>query len=185
MINSPKLAQVLSVSLSPVYGFHKNKALVIQLLAGCGVAGDAHCGKTVKHRSRVRVDPSQANLRQVHLIQSELFNELKEKNFEVAAGDLGENITTQGIDLLQLPKGSRLRLGREAEIEITGLRNPCKQLDDYKSGLMSALLDRDRQGHLLRKAGVMAIVLKSGSVAAGDEIRLTLPPQPHLALKPV
>jgi MOSC domain-containing protein YiiM len=157
----------------------------IQLLAGLGVAGDAHQGETVKHRSRVKRDPSQPNLRQVHLIHAELHDELRQSGFDVAPGQMGENVTTRGIDLLGLPAGTRLHLGDAATVEVTGLRNPCAQLDGIQPGLMAATLDRDEQGQLIRKAGVMAIVLTGGEVRPGHPIRVELPPEPHRPLEPV
>jgi MOSC domain-containing protein YiiM len=178
-------AIVEAVSCSPIHSLSKGNQLAIQLLAGLGVAGDAHAGVTVKHRSRVARDPHQPNLRQVHLIHSELHTELREAGFEVAAGQMGENITTRGIDLLGLPTGTRLRLGEEAIVEITGLRTPCAQLDQIQPGLMAAVLGRDEQGNLIRKAGVMGIVVASGLVRPGDPIRIELPPIPHRPLEPV
>jgi MOSC domain-containing protein YiiM len=157
----------------------------IRLLAGLGVEGDAHLGATVKHRSRVRRDPSQPNLRQVHLLHAELFDELHAAGFELTPGLIGENVTTSGIDLLGLPTGTRLQLGNQALVEITGLRNPCVQLNDVQPGLMAATLGRDGEGNLVRKAGVMAIVLTGGEVFSGDPIRITLPPEPHQPLVPV
>jgi MOSC domain-containing protein YiiM len=157
----------------------------IRLLAGLGVEGDAHMGVTVKHRSRVARDPSQPNLRQVHLIHAELHDELRASGFTVQAGEMGENITTRGIDLLRLPVGTRLHLGAAAVVEITGLRNPCTQLDRLQPGLMEAVLDRDAQGHLVRKAGVMGVVRSSGDVWPTDPIRVELPPEPHQPLGPV
>jgi MOSC domain-containing protein YiiM len=176
---------VLAVSRSASHSLSKGGQLAIQLLAGLGVADDAHAGVTVQHRSRVARDPSQPNLRQVHLIHAELHEELRARGFDVTAGQMGENITTQGIDLLGLPTGARLRLGDEAVIEITGLRNPCKQLESIQSGLMAAVLDRDANGALIRKAGVMAIVLVSGMVRPGDDIAVELPPPPYIPLHPV
>ncbi len=155
------------------------------LLAGLGVDGDAHLGTTVKHRSRVARDPNQPNLRQVHLIHAELHDELQASGFAVTAGTLGENITTRGLDLLGLPTGARLHIGDTSVVEITGLRNPCAQLDNYQKGLTAAVLDRDAEGKLIRKAGVMGIVLEGGEVRAGDGIRVELPPLPHRALEKV
>jgi MOSC domain-containing protein YiiM len=149
------------------------------------VEGDAHLGETVKHRSRVARDPSQPNLRQVHLIHAELHDELRAAGFAVSAGQMGENVTTRGIDLLGLPTGTRLRLGKTAVVEVTGLRNPCIQLDRFQSGLMAAVLGRDEHGALIRKAGVMAIVLVDGEVRPGDPIIVELPPAPHRSLEPV
>jgi MOSC domain-containing protein YiiM len=157
----------------------------IKLLAGLGVEGDAHLGKTIKHRSRVARDPSELNLRQVHLIHAELHDELRAAGFVMAPGEMGENITTRGIDLLSLPSGTRLRLGDAAIIEVTGLRNPCRQLDGLRPGLMAATLDRDAEGNLIRKAGVMAVVIEGGIVHAGDKIGVELPVAPYQPLKPV
>jgi MOSC domain-containing protein YiiM len=142
-------------------------------------------GETVKHRSRVAKDPTQPNLRQVHLIHEELFDELRPKNFTVRPGDMGENVTTRGIDLLSLPAGTRLHLGDSAVVEITGLRNPCIQIDRFQQGLMAATLDKDANGNLIRKAGVMSVVLAEGDVRAGDTIRIELPDSPHIPLAPV
>jgi MOSC domain-containing protein YiiM len=157
----------------------------IRLLAGLGVEDDAHMGVTVQHRSRVARDPSQPNLRQVHLIHAELHDELRARGFAVRAGEMGENITTRGVDLLRLPVGTRLHLGPTAIIEITGLRNPCAQLDRLQSGLREAVLDHDAQGDLVRKAGVMGIVLIGGEVQAADPIRIEWPTEPHQPLQPV
>ena len=153
--------------------------MFIRLVEGLGVEGDAHSGATVKHRSRVARDPSQPNLRQVHLIHNELLEELRAAGFDVAPSDLGENVTTQGIDLLALPRGSRLRLGSDAIVEITGLRNPCAQLDKFQKGLTAAVLDRDDAGNLVRKSGVMAVVISSGIVQVADPIVVELPALPH------
>ena len=166
---------VTAVSFSGSHTFTKPNRLAIRLVAGLGVEGDAHLGVTVKHRSRVRQDPTAPNLRQVHLIQEELFAELRAGGFAVEPGAIGENVTTRGIDLLGLPTGTRLRLGPDAVIEITGLRNPCRQLDAFQPGLMAATLDRDAAGRLIRKAGVMAIVIHGGDVQPGDAIAVELP----------
>ena len=179
------MSVVTAVSLSRGHHFSKPNALSIRLLAGLGVEGDAHAGVTVKHRSRVRRDPTQPNLRQVHLVHSELFDELHEKGFAVAPGDIGENVTTRGIDLLALPTGTKLRLGETATVEITGLRNPCVQLDNFRKGLMAATLDKDADGNLIRKAGVMGVVLAGGEVRPGDAIAVELPTSPHRPLRPV
>lgn len=168
-------------------GHHFSKPLLpaIRLLAGLGVEGDAHCGETVKHRSRVAVDPTQPNLRQVHLIHTELFDELAAGGFSLRPGDMGENVTTRGIDLLALPVGARLQLGPEALVEVTGLRNPCVQIEAFQPGLLKAVLGRDANGKLIRKAGIMAIVLASGEVRPGDSVGVTLPALPHRALERV
>lgn len=176
--------RVVSVSRAATHGFSKSACAEIRLIAGEGVEGDAHRGITVKHRSRVAVDPSQPNLRQVHLVHGELFEDAVVAPFALRPGDIGENILTRGIDLLALPRGARLTLG-EAEIEITGLRNPCSQLDAYRSGLTQAMLGRDASGGLVRKAGVMAIVLRGGVVKPGDAIAVALPPEPHQTLERV
>ena len=176
---------VAAVSRSPTHSLSKPNADGIRLLAGLGVEGDAHQGATVKHRSRVAKNPATPNLRQVHLIHTELFEELRTRGFTVSPGLMGENVTTTGIDLLALPTGTRLHLGGEAVVEITGLRNPCRQLDSLQSGLMVATLDRDGDGNLIRKAGIMAIVVSGGVVRQGDPIRIELPPLPHHLLMPV
>jgi MOSC domain-containing protein YiiM len=176
---------VEAVSRSATHTFGKPRRDRIRLVAGLGVDGDAHLGETVKHRSRVARDPSQPNLRQVHLIHAELHDELRSGGFTVEAGDMGENVTTRGIDLLSLPVGTRLCLGRSAVVEVTGLRNPCSQLDAFQPGLMRAVLDRDADGNVVRKAGIMAIVLTGGDVHPGDAIRIELPPPPHRPLYPV
>ncbi len=178
-------AVVVAVSRSEAHSFHKENAASIRLIAGFGVEGDAHAGATVKHRSRVAQDPTQPNLRQVHLIHAELFEELREQGFDVAPGQLGENVTTQGIALLGLPTGTRLHLGESAVVEITGLRNPCEQIDAFRPGLLSAVLGRDACGGLVRKAGVMGIVLTGGEVKPGDALRVELPPEPHRPLERV
>jgi MOSC domain-containing protein YiiM len=176
---------VVAVSRSKSHSFSKSTEMSIRLLKGLGVEGDAHMGETVKHRSRVRVDPTQPNLRQVHLVHAELHDELKAAGFRVHPGDIGENITTSGIDLLGLPTGAVLRIGATAVIRITGLRNPCKQLDGFQEGLTAAVLDRDAAGNLVRKAGIMAVVLEGGEVVPGDPIAVEFPPEPHLPLAPV
>jgi MOSC domain-containing protein YiiM len=176
---------VVAVSRSPTHTFSKANQNSIRLLAGLGVEGDAHMGETVKHRSRVAVDPTQPNLRQVHLIHAELIDELQAANFSVLPGQMGENITTRGVDLLSLPTGARLHIGDTSVVEVTGLRNPCVQLDQFQSGLRAAVLDRDQQGNLIRKAGVMGIVLASGEVKPGDLIHAELPRQPYRALERV
>lgn len=176
---------VTAVSIGPGHAFSKDGAPQIRLLAGLGVEGDAHLGVSVQHRSRVVRDPSAPNLRQVHLMQAELHAELAAAGFTVRPGDLGENVTTAGVDLLALPTGSRLRLGQHAVVELTGLRNPCVQMDRFASGLMAAVLDRDPHGRLVRKAGVMAVVATGGDVRPGDEVTLVLPALPRHPLEPV
>ena len=179
------MAKVFAVSLRAGHHFGKTPSLLIRLLPGLGVAGDAHMGATVKHRSRVRKDPTQPNLRQVHLIHAELFDELHARGFPVCPGELGENITTSGIDLLALPARTRLHLGAMAVVEITGLRNPCSQIDKFQKGLMQATLERDSRGNLIRKAGVMGVVISEGEVRPGDPILAELPAEAHEPLVPV
>jgi len=175
-------ARVVAVAAAPAHGFSKPTRGSIRLLPGLGVEGDAHCGETVKHRSRVARDPTQPNLRQVHLIGSELIAELQAAGFAVHPGTMGENVTTAGIDLLSLPVRTRLRLGPEGVVEITGLRNPCLQLDRYEKGLMKAVLGRGPSGELIRKAGIMATVVSGGTVRPGDPVDLLLPALPHVPL---
>lgn len=176
---------VEAVSVSPTHTMSKPNQPGIRLLEGLGVEGDAHMGETVKHRSRVARDPTQPNLRQVHLIHAELHDELRAQGFDLAAGQMGENVTTRGVDLLALPTGARLHIGSDAVVEITGLRNPCVQLDGIQNGLMAAVLDRDEKGNLIRKAGVMAIVLTTGNIRPGDTIRVEMAAAPHAPLQPV
>jgi MOSC domain-containing protein YiiM len=176
---------VTAVSRSASHTMVKPNHESIHLLCGLGVEGDAHLGETVKHRSRVRRDPSQPNLRQVHLIHEELHEELRRAGFTVVPGQMGENVTTRGVDLLGLPAGTRLHLGDGAVVEVTGLRNPCVQLDRLQPGLMAAALGRDQQGGLIRKSGIMSIVLADGDVRPGDPIRVELPPEPHGPLEAV
>src|SRR5215831_5582389 len=176
---------VMAVCRSPKHTMSKPHERAIRLVAGLGVDGDAHQGKTVKHRSRVARNPDQPNLRQVHLIHAELHDELRATGFDISAGQMGENVTTRDVDLLALPTGTRLRLGETAVIEITGLRNPCAQLDKIQQGLMAATLGHDDRGNLIRKAGVMSIVLTGGEVRPGDSVEVELPPLPHRPLQPV
>ena len=173
---------VESVSRSRSHHFSKPPELCIRLVAGHGVEGDAHYGTTVKHIHRVKQDPTQPNLRQVHLMHAELFDELRSRGFTVGAGELGENITTRGLDVLALPRGTRLHIGKEAVVEVTGLRNPCVQIDRFQKGLLDAVLDRDDGGALVRKSGIMSIVIAGGDVYPGDAIEVTLPPEPYLPL---
>jgi MOSC domain-containing protein YiiM len=170
---------VVAVSKSSAHTFSKFPCESIELLAGLGAKGDAHLGETVKHRSRVKADPTEPNLRQLHLLHEELLDALRDRGFDVQHGSIGENITTRGIDLLALPRRTRLLIGQRAVVEITGLRNPCKQLDDYQNGLLNAVLERRGDGTLIRKAGVMGIVVVDGVIKPGDEIHVTLPAQPH------
>ena len=174
-----------SVNSSPGHTLKKPARSVIRLIEGIGIADDAHAGRTIKHRSRVRRDAAQPNLRQVHLIHAELHDELRERGFQVGAGEMGENVTPRGLAVLDLPTGTRLSLGADAVVEVTGLRNPCKQLERLQSGLMAAVLDRDAGGEPVRKAGIMAVVVASGDVRPGDPIGVELPALPHRRLEPV
>jgi MOSC domain-containing protein YiiM len=176
---------VTAVSCSPAHEFTKHNVSCIELVAGLGVRGDSHLGVLVQHRVRVREDPSRPNLRQVHLIHEELFEELRAAGYALKPGDIGDNVTTRGLALLNLPTGTRLHLGAEAVVEVTGLRNPCRQVDGFQPGLMAALLGRDSEGNLVRKSGIMGIVLAGGEVRPGDLIAVELPPEPHRPLKPV
>ncbi|WP_299519617.1 MOSC domain-containing protein [uncultured Serinicoccus sp.] len=177
-------SRVLAVQLSPVHEFRKEPVAEIELVEGYGVRGDAHAGVTVQHLHRVKKDPKAPNLRQVHLIHAELFDDLAELGHTVRPGDLGENVTTTGIDLLALARGTRLTLG-EAEVEVTGLRNPCYQIDDFQPGLLKQVLRRHGDGAVERLTGVMAVVTRGGTVRPGDQIRVAVPDGPLVALSPV
>lgn len=176
---------VTAVSSNAEYAFTKPNRDSVTLLAGLGVEGDIHAGVTVRHRSRVAQDPTQPNLRQVHLIHEELFAELRTAGFEVVAGELGENITTRGLDLLGLPVGTLLRVGDDAVLEVTGLRNPCLQIDHFQEGLLKQVVGRDAAGAVVRKAGIMSVVLEGGVVRPGDTIEVELPAEPHRPLERV
>jgi MOSC domain-containing protein YiiM len=178
-------ARVVTVAKAPGHGFSKQVTSEIRIIAGMGVEGDAHAGALVRHRSRVDADPGQPNLRQVHLIHAELFDELATKGFAIAPAQLGENVTTCGIDLLGLPRGALLRLGAEVVLEITGLRNPCAQIEAFSPGLLGAVLDRGPKGEPVRKSGIMAIALSGGTIRPGDRIIAILPPLPHHPLERV
>ncbi|UQN05954.1 MOSC domain-containing protein [Deinococcus sp. QL22] len=176
---------IVSVAASPTHSFSKQPLPGVQLLAGLGVQGDAHAGHSVQHRSRVAADPTQPNLRQVHLIHGELLDELNAAGFDIQPGDLGENVLTRGLDLLALPVGTRLHVGAEAVIEVTGLRNPCSQIEAFRPGLLAAVLGRDEAGNVIRKAGIMGVVAVGGEIRLGDSVQVELPPLPHRALERV
>ena len=179
-------AIVTAVSRSPKHTMAKPSELSVRLLAGLGVEGDAHAGETVQHRSRWKRGVTLPNLRQVHLIHAELHDELRLAGYDVAPGEMGENVTTRGIDLLGLPVGARLRLGSDAVVEITGLRNPCGQLDGIQRGLRSATIERDAEDEVVvRKAGIMGVVVAGGDVRPGDAITVELPAVPHRPLEVV
>lgn len=181
---SDTIGKVIAVSRSEKHTFSKENLQKIKLVEGLGVEGDAHFGSTVKHRSRVAQNPNQPNLRQVHLIQSELFEELADR-FTIEPGQMGENITTVGINLLELPTDTLLYVGKRAIVKLTGLRNPCAQIDNFKPGLLKAVLDKDTDGNLIRKAGVMGIVVQGGEVKPSDSIRVELPRPPFKKLERV
>ena len=170
---------MVSVNVSAVHRFSKTPQPSIRLLEGLGVQGDAHSGTTVAHRSRVRKDPDQPNLRQVHLLHTELFDDVARHGHRLLPGDMGENVTTTGVDLLALPRDTVLRLGDEAEVLLTGLRNPCFQIHNFSRGLLKHMFDRDAEDRVVRKAGVMAVVRRSGLVRAGDTVSVVLPPSPQ------
>ncbi|MER7803841.1 MOSC domain-containing protein [Streptomyces parvulus] len=174
--------RVTAVSSNGEYSFSKPNRDSVRLLVGLGVEGDVHAGVTVRHRSRVAQDPTQPNLRQVHLMHEELFDEVGDAGFEVAPGELGENITTRGIDLLGLPVGTLLRIGDDAVLEVTGLRNPCLQIDHFRDGLLKRVVGRDEAGNVVRKAGIMSVVREGGVVRPGDRVEVRLPSGPHRPL---
>ncbi|MFN3509747.1 MAG: MOSC domain-containing protein [Tsuneonella troitsensis] len=177
-------ARVVGLARNRTHSFSKASSETLRLIAGIGVEGDAHAGQTVQHLSRIRRDPTQPNLRQVHLIHAELLDELATKGFVLGEGDLGENIQTRGIDLLDLPRETRLFIG-EAVLRVTGLRNPCNQIEKFRSGLLQHMIEKRADGSIARKCGIMSVVERSGSIATGDTIRCELPPGPHQPLEPV
>jgi MOSC domain-containing protein YiiM len=176
---------VVAVSRDSDHRFSKPVVQELTLVEGWGVEGDAHAGTTVQHRSRVARDPSQPNLRQVHLIHAELFDEVAEAGFEVAPGQMGENVTTRGIDLLGLPTGALLHLGDSACVRVTGLRNPCQQINGFEPGLLRAVLGKAEDGSVVRKGGVMSVVVSGGVVRQGDQVRVELPEGEQIPLEPV
>ncbi|MCQ1948759.1 MOSC domain-containing protein [Arthrobacter sp. zg-Y859] len=180
---TPEGPQVVSVSQSSKHNFSKDRVDSVLLVEGLGLDGDAHSGTTVQHVFRKRFHPTEPNLRQVHLIHAELFEELAQDGFEVGPGDLGENITTRGIDLLNLPEGTLLRIGPDAVVQVTGLRNPCRQIDRFQTGMLKAVLPRNSAGKTVRKTGIMGIVLSGGAVSTGDEIRVEVPAGSHRQLR--
>lgn len=177
--------RVVAVSKDGEHRFSKPLVDAVTLVAGWGIEGDAHAGTTVQHRSRVARDPSQPNFRQVHLLHAELFDEVAEAGFSVEPGQMGENVTTSGIDLLGLPEGAVLHLGDDASVQVTGLRNPCQQINGFEPGLLRAVLGRAEDGTVERKGGVMSVVLTGGTVRPGDRIRVELPDGERRPLQPV
>jgi MOSC domain-containing protein YiiM len=178
-------ARVVAVARDGSHHFSKPVVDEVTLIEGLGVEGDAHAGTTVQHRSRVARDPSQPNLRQVHLIHAELFDEVAEAGFTVAPGEMGENVTTRGIDLLGLPTGALLHLGADACVRVTGLRNPCQQINGFEPGLLRQVLGRAEDGSVRRRGGVMAVVVSGGTVRSGDDIRVEAPAGEVEPLSPV
>ena len=174
---------IVAVSRSGQHTFSKQNQPVVNLIAGVGVEGDAHAGKKVKHRYLVGLDATKPNIRQVHLIQAELFDELNANGFSVGPGQLGENITTRGVDLLALPTGTKLNIGEGVVIELTALRNPCSQIDNFQKGVLKAVLDKDEEGNVIRKAGVMGIVQNGGEIRPGDALTVSLPAEPYHPLE--
>ncbi|HEX3003189.1 MAG TPA: MOSC domain-containing protein [Angustibacter sp.] len=179
------MSRVAAVCRNGSHTFSKVVVDAVTLLAGLGVDGDAHAGTTVQHLSRMRRDPTTPNLRQVHLVHAELLAELSAEGFGVGPGAMGENVTTSGVDLLGLPTGAVLRLGPDAVVRLTGLRNPCVQLDSLGPGLMKRLVHRGPDGGTVRLAGVMAVVEVGGVVRAGDAIEVRLPDGEQQPLEPV
>lgn len=179
------MSAVVAVHRDASHRFSKVAQDHVELVVGHGIVGDAHAGATVKHRSRVRRDPSAPNLRQVHLLHAELFDEVARAGHLVAPGDLGENVTTLGVDLLALPTGARLHLGDHAVVEVTGLRNPCRQIDHFQDGLLRHVVGPGADGELVRETGVMAVVVEGGTVRPDDAVRVVLPDGPHVPLAPV
>ncbi|MFP7761451.1 MOSC domain-containing protein [Marisediminicola sp. LYQ85] len=182
MTDATRGPRVVSVSRAPEHYFSKAVVPNIRLIEGIGVEGDAHAGGTTQHRYLLRKDPGRPNLTQVHLLHSELFGELVDRGFDVSAGELGENVTTAGLDILTLPLGTRLHLGADAVVEVTGLRSPCKLINGLRAGLMKALVSKGPDGEVLRESGIMSVVVAGGEVRAGDHIRVELPAEPHVAL---
>jgi MOSC domain-containing protein YiiM len=176
---------VVAVSRDAQHRFGKEVVAEVELLAGLGIRGDAHAGTTVQHLGRVARDPAQPNLRQVHLLSVESHAEMRAQGFDVGPGELGENVTTRGVDLLGLPRGTLLHLGDDAVVEVTGLRNPCAQIDAFRPGLLRAVLRRDVDGAVVRRAGIMGVVQRAGVVRAGDAVGVVLPLGPHHPLERV
>lgn len=179
------MPRILSVHASPVHGFSKPGQSAIEIVTGLGVVGDAHAGVTVKHRSRVKADPTQPNLRQVHLIASELLDEVNALGFDVAPGALGENILTRGLDLIGLPRGTILHLGDTVRVEVTGLRNPCSQIENFRPGLLKLMVGKRPDGTPLLRTGIMSVAVTGGIVRPGDPLAAILPPEPHIRLERV
>ncbi|WP_380168742.1 MOSC domain-containing protein [Jannaschia sp. R86511] len=179
------MGTVEAVHRSGQHEFSKAREDQVDLVAGLGVAGDCHAGAQVQHRSRVRRDPTQPNLRQVHLVAGELLDELAAAGHDVGPGDLGENVTTRGVDLLGLATGATLRLGPDALVTVTGLRNPCRQIEAFSTGMLARVAHRDHDGTVVRRAGVMGVVVLGGTVSPGDQVLVAPPPGEPVPLAPV
>ena len=178
-------AVVAGLAKDGQHRFSKVPQEQVVLVEGHGVEDDAHAGTTVQHRSRVAADPSQPNLRQVHLLAAEFLDDARQHGYDVGTGDLGENVLTSGVDLIALPRDTLLHLGPDAVVRVTGLRNPCAQIDGFRTGLLRLAVGRDDAGEVVRKAGVMGVVVAGGVVRVGDPIAVVTPPEPHHRLERV
>ena len=158
------MAAVVGLSIDDGHHFSKRAVERVTMVAGVGIEGDVHAGPLVQHRSRVRVDPNQPNLRQVHLIDDAVFAVAASAGFEIDHGDLGENVTVSGLDVHGLAVGTMLRLGESAFVAVTGLRNPCGQINGLRPGLLDVLRRADG-GDIVRRAGIMGVVVRGGEVA--------------------
>ncbi|MGW6281711.1 MOSC domain-containing protein [Kribbella sp. NPDC055071] len=177
--------RVVGVSRNAEHRFSKPAVDSIRLIEGIGIEGDAHAGATIQHLHPMRLDPTRPNLRQVHLIQFELYDELRTLGYDVNPGQLGENVTTHGVDLLGLPEGTRLRIGPDAVVQVTGLRSPCHQINNFRPGLLKEVIHTDDEGNVVRKTGVMSIVVSGGIIRPDDPITVDLPAAPHRPLEVV
>ena len=184
-MDAAKSGVVEAVCISGEHAFSKDPVESATVLEGLGLRGDAHAGVTVQHLFRVAQNPTTPNLRQVHLMHAELHDELRAAGHPVHAGSLGENLTTRGIALLELPAGTHLRVGSSVVLEVTGLRNPCRQIDGFSPGLLRLVLHKEPDGTVVRRSGVMAVVVAGGEVRPGDGIVIELPDGPHEPLRPV
>lgn len=178
-------AMVESVHRSESHDFTKATVEEVVLVAGVGIEGDAHAGATVQHVSRKKKDADRPNLRQVHLVSAELHEELVADGFDLDHGGFGENLVTRGIALGDLPVGTTLALGDDAIIVLTGLRDPCAQIDRHREGLRAAVAFDPGEGPKLFRDGAMAMVVRGGVVRTGDPIGVALPPEPHHPMRKV
>ena len=175
-------ASVVAVSKDEYHRFSKVPCTQITLIKGVGVRGDTHSGVTVQHLFAVEQDPRQPNLRQVHLLQQEFLDQARDQGYELTPGDLGENILTDDLDLVGLWQDTLLHIGSQAVVRVSGLRNPCAQIDSFRPGLLQVAVRRDLKGDVVRKAGIMGVVTTGGVVHPGDEIEVEWPAQPHRRL---